>query len=90
MEFRRPRSTNIVSHALGQIQPPREGHSQASTLPRPRPWVSQSLPDSKWQVENGSSGVILGDVQQSAAIPQGMSEDRFVFADQFTPLMLPD
>jgi hypothetical protein len=29
-----------------------------------------------------------GGVQQSAAIPQGMSEDGLVFADQPTPLML--
>ena len=31
---------------------------------------------------------LLGSVQQSAAIPQGMSEDGLVFADQPTPLML--
>jgi hypothetical protein len=62
---------------------------QAHYLDRDRGQV-KTLSDRKWQVENGSSGVLLGGVQQSTAIPQGMSEDGFVLADQPTPLMFPD
>ena len=33
---------------------------------------------------------LLGSVHQSAAWPQGLSDDGLVFADQPTPLMFPD